>query len=147
MEIINRKAKHDYFILEEIECGLVLVGSEVKSIRQGSCNIGDAFCRIKNGELFIHNMYINPYEQASSFNHEPTRMRKLLLHKKELRKWEQRIKLERLTLVPLKLYFKNGYCKILIGLAEGKKNYDKRAALKERDMQRAAQKTLNNREW
>ncbi len=143
MEIRNRKAHHNYFILEELECGIVLVGSEVKSIRLGNCNIADAFCRIRSGEVFISNMHISSYEHGNDFNHEPLRQRKLLLHRKEIRKWEMKLKLENLSIIPLKVYFKNGKCKLLVGLAKGKKNYDKRASLKERDMKRAIQKSLH----
>lgn len=144
MEINNRKAKHNYFILEEIECGIVLVGTEIKAIRQGSANFNDAFCKIRNHEVFVYNMHISHYEHGNIFNHDERRERKLLLRRSEINKLEKRLKLENLTLVPLKLCFVSGRAKVLIGLAKGKKNYDKRNDLKEKDMQRASQKALKD---
>ena len=142
MEIVNRKAKHDYFIDEQIECGIVLTGTEIKSIREGSCNIKDSYAIIRNGECFVLNMFIAPYKQGNIFNHEETRTRKLLLHKKEIKKLEEKIKLKGLTLVPLKIYFTRGRAKMLLGVCRGRKNYDKREMIKERDLKREAAKNL-----
>ncbi len=140
MEIYNRKAKHDYFIEEEYECGIVLTGTEIKSIRNGACNFNDSYAIVKNRELFILNMYIGEYKEGNIFNHSETRTRKLLMHKKEIIKLYDKIRLEGYTLIPLKLYFKNNKAKILIGLCKGKKNYDKREAIKERDIKRTLEK-------
>lgn len=144
MEIFNRKARHDYFIDEEIECGIVLSGTEVKSIREGSCNIKDSYGIIKNGECFLLNMFISPYKQGNIFNHEETRTRKLLLHKKEIKKLDEKIKLKGQTLIPLKIYFKNGRAKVLLGVCRGRKNYDKRNLIKERDIKREVAKKMKN---
>ena len=129
MEILNRKARHDYFIEEEYECGIVLTGTEIKSIRSGSCNISDSYAIVRNGELFLLNMFISHYKEGNIFNHDESRTRKLLMHKKEINKINNKIKLEGYTLVPLKVYFKNSYAKVLLGLAKGKKNYDKRETI------------------
>lgn len=136
MEINNRKVKHDYQIFDTYEAGIVLKGTEIKSIRAGKANLKDSYATIKNGEAMLLNMHISPYEQGNIFNHEETRTRKLLLHKKEILKLRDKIKLEGYTLVPIKLYFKNGKAKILIGVAKGKKNYDKRETIKQRDIER-----------
>jgi SsrA-binding protein len=133
MEIKNKKAYFNYFIKREIEAGIALVGTEIKSVKKGSINITDSYIRIKNGEAYIINMFIEKYETASIFNHEETRERKLLLHKKEIKKLLEEVKQEGYTLVPLKVYLKNGKAKILIGVARGKKLYDKREAIKKRD--------------
>ena len=133
MEIKNKKAYFNYFIKREIEAGIVLVGTEIKSVKKGSINITDSYIRIKNGEAYIINMFIEKYETASIFNHEETRERKLHLHKKEIKKLLEEVKQEGYTLVPLKVYLKNGKAKILIGVARGKKLYDKREAIKKRD--------------
>lgn len=140
MEIHNRKAKHDYFIEEEYECGIVLTGTEIKSIRNGACNFNDSYVIVRNRELFILNMYIGEYKEGNIFNHNETRTRKLLMHKKEILKLYDKIRLEGYTLIPLKLYFKNNKAKILVGLCKGKKNYDKREAIKERDIKRTLEK-------
>lgn len=140
MEIQNRKARHNYFIKEEYECGIVLKGTEIKSIRDGSCNIEDSYAHIKKGELFIINMFIGEYKQGNIFNHQETRTRKLLMHKKEILKINEKIKLEGYTLIPLKLYFKKNVAKISLGLCKGKKDYDKRETIKERDIERELQK-------
>lgn len=145
MEILNRVARHDYFILEEIECGIVLTGTEIKSIREGKANIKDSYGVIKNGEVFLLNMFISPYKQGNIFNHQETRTRKLLLHKTEIRKLDQSIKLEGNTLIPLKIYFVKGRAKVLLGLCKGKKNYDKRETIKERDIKRDIAKKLKER--
>ena len=136
MEINNRKAKYDYQIFEEIEAGIALTGTEIKSIRQGNANLKDSYATIKKGEILLLNMHISPYEQGNIFNHEETRTRKLLLHKKEILKLQDKIKLEGFTLVPLKLYFKKNKAKILLGVAKGKKTYDKRETIKKRDIER-----------
>ena len=136
MEINNRKAKYDYQIFEEIEAGIVLTGTEIKSIRQGKANLKDSYATIKKGEALLLNMHISPYEQGNIFNHEETRTRKLLLHKKEILKLRDKIKLEGFTLVPLKLYLKKNKAKILLGVAKGKKTYDKRETIKQRDIER-----------
>lgn len=145
MKIENRKAKHDYFIESELETGIVLTGTEVKSIRKGSANIADAFCRIKNGELFVHNMFISHYDFGNINNHDERRARKLLANKREIHKLEDQMKLMGYTLIPLKVYFKHGYAKLLIGVCKGKKNYDKRNAIKERDIKRSYDKEMKNK--
>ena len=145
MEINNKKAYHDYFILETYEAGIVLQGTEIKSIRVNGANIKDSYAIVKNGEVFLLNMHISHYEQGNIFNHDQTRTRKFLLNKKEIKKIKDKIDLEGNTLVPLKLYFKNGKAKILIGIAKGKKNYDKRETIKERDIKREIAKDFKNR--
>lgn len=140
MEILNRKAYHDYFVEETIEAGIELVGTEIKSIRSGSANIKDSYAIIKNGEAFVLNMYIAPYKEGNIFNHQERRTRKLLLHKKEIRKIREKLELQGFTLIPLKVYFKNNKAKILLGICRGKKNYDKRETIKERDQKREMQK-------
>ena len=145
MEIVNRQARHDYFILDEIECGIALKGTEIKSIRDGKANIKDSYAIVKNGEVFLLNMFISPYKEGNIFNHQETRTRKLLLHKTEIRKIDQDIKLEGHTLIPLKVYFVKGRAKILLGVCKGKKNYDKRETIKERDIKRDIEKKLKER--
>lgn len=136
MEILNRKARYNYQIFDTIEAGIVLTGTEIKSIRSGKANIKDSYATIKKGEALLINMHISPYENGNIFNHEETRTRKLLLHKKEIKKIESKITLEGYTLVPLKIYFKHGIAKIELGIAKGKKNYDKRETIKQRDIER-----------
>ncbi len=145
MEIINRKAHFDYFILEEIECGIALLGTEIKSIRKGSCNIKDSYAVIKNKEVYVLNMFISHYKEGNIFNHEERRTRKLLLHKSEINKLEQKIELQGYTLIPLKVYLKDGKAKVLLGVCKGKKNYDKRQTIKERELQRETSKILKNK--
>ena len=142
MEIINRRAKFDYFVEEEYEAGIVLTGTEIKSVRNGHCNIKDSYGIVRNHEVFLLNMYIGQYKEGNIFNHDETRSRKLLLHKKEIKKIEQAIDLQGLTLVPLKLYFKNNILKVLLGVCRGKKTFDKRETMKERDIKREVQKNL-----
>jgi len=142
MEIINRKAKFDYFIEDEYEAGIVLTGTEIKSIRAGHCNLKDCYGVVKNGEVFLLNMFIGQYREGNIFNHSETRSRKLLLHKREIKKIEESISLNGLTLVPLKGYFKDNKFKILVGIGRGKKNYDKRESIKERDIKREVDKNL-----
>ena len=145
MEIINRKAKFDYFIVEEFEAGIVLTGTEIKSVRNGSCNIKDSYGIIKKDEVFLLNMFINHYKEGNIFNHEETRTRKLLLHKKEISKIKKLIDLNGYTLVPLKLYFnQRNKLKVLLGVCKGKKDYDKRETIKERDINREVKKNLKN---
>ncbi len=142
MEILNRKANHDYFVDSTVEAGIVLTGTEIKSIRDGKCNIKDCYGIVKNGEVYLLNMYVEQYKEGNIFNHEETRSRKLLLHKKEIKKLEEAITLNGMTLVPLKLYFKNNKLKVLLGVCRGKKNYDKRESIKERDIKRETLKNL-----
>ena len=136
MEIINRKARFNYEIIDEIEAGIELKGTEIKSIRKGSVSMDDAYARIKRGEAFLTNMYIARYEEGNIFNHDERRERKLLLHKNEINKLAKQIELNRYTLVPLKVYFKKNKAKVLLGLARGKKLYDKRETIKKRDQER-----------
>lgn len=136
VELNNRKAYFDYFVNREIECGIALTGTEIKSIRKGSANLKDTYARIKNNEVYLVNMYIAKYDEGHQFNHDERRQRKLLLHKKEIIKLSQEIKEQGLTLVPLKLYFKNNHAKILLGVCKGKKLYDKRESIKKRDIER-----------
>lgn len=136
MEINNRKAKYDYQIFETIEAGIVLTGTEIKSIREGKANLKDSYAKIKNGEAIIINMHISHYDKGNIFNHDETRTRKLLLHKKEILKLNDKIRLDGFTLVPLKLYFKKNKAKLLLGIAKGKKDYDKRESIKKRDIER-----------
>lgn len=142
MEIQNRKANYDYFIEDSIECGIVLKGSEIKSIRNGKANIKDSYGIIKNNEIYILNMHISKYENSNIFNHDELRTRKLLLHKNEIYKLKNKLNCEGYTLIPLKLYIKNRKAKILLGLAKGKKNYDKRESIKQRDIDRYNKKTM-----
>ena len=142
MEIVNRKAKYNYQIFETLEAGIVLTGTEIKSLRLGKANIKDSYARVKNNEVFLINMHISSYDNGNIFNHDETRERKLLLHKKEILKFRDKIKLEGYTLVPLKVYLKNGKAKVLIGLAKGKKNYDKREDIKKRDIERSIRARL-----
>ena len=136
VEIKNRKAYFDYFIEREIECGIVLSGTEIKSIRKGSANLKDTYARIKNGEVFIINMYIAPYEEGNRYNVPERRERKLLLKRNEIVKLKSEVMKDGYSLIPLKLYFKGNYAKILLGLCKGKKLYDKRESIKERDLKR-----------
>ena len=136
MEIVNRRARYDYFIQEEIEAGIVLTGTEIKSIRMGKANLKDSYAIIRNGEIFLLNTHISSYEKGNIFNHEEDRTRKLLLHRLQIKKLQNKITLEGYTLIPLKIYFVKGRAKVLIGLCKGKKNYDKRQTIKERDIER-----------
>ena len=140
MEILNRKARYDYNIEEEYEAGIALTGTEIKSIRNGKINIKDSYAIIKNEEIFLLNTHIDSYEKGNIFNHNETRTRKLLMHKKEIKKLNNKLILEGYTLVPLKVYFVRGKAKVLLGLAKGKKNYDKREAIKKKDIMREMEK-------
>jgi SsrA-binding protein len=141
----NRKARHLYEVLESLEAGLVLVGTEVKSLRSGKANLKDSFAIFKNGELFVLNMHISPYEQGNRYNLNPTRPRKLLLHKKEMRKLFGKVAERGLTLIPLKLYFKEKVVKIELALSKGKKIYDRKRDIKERDMQREMERAFREK--
>lgn len=143
VEIKNKKASFDYFIEDTYEAGIVLTGTEIKSIRKGSCNLKDCYGRIKNNEIFLINMFISIYEEGNRFNHDERRQRKLLLHKKEIYKIREKIEKEGYSLVPVKLYLKNGRAKILLGVAKGKKLYDKRQSIKEKDIKRDTQKAIS----
>ena len=136
MEVVNRKAKFDYFVESEIEAGIVLKGTEIKSLRKGSADIKDTYIRIKNNEAYVINMYIAKYEEGNIFNHDERRERKLLLHKKEIQKLNGLVSRDGYTLVPTKVYLKKHLAKIMIGICKGKKNYDKRESIKERDLKR-----------
>lgn len=144
MEILNRKARFNYDVVDTIECGIVLKGTEIKSIRAGKANIKDSYGIIKNNEAYILNMHIRPYENGGVFNHEETRTRKLLLHKNEIIKLKNKLELEGFTLIPLKVYFVNGKAKIDLGLCKGKKLYDKREDVKKRDIEREIAKKYKN---
>ena len=145
MEIVNRQASFNYFVEETYEAGIVLTGTEIKSIRTGKCNIKDSYAIIKNNEAYLLNTHISQYEQGNIFNHEETRTRKLLLNKKEILKLNNKINLEGYTLIPLKIYFVKGRAKVLIGVCKGKKNYDKRESIKEKDLQRELNKSTKYR--
>lgn len=141
----NRKARHDYHIEEVYEAGMELKGTEVKSLRAGKANLKDSFALIKNGEIFLHNMHISTYEQGNRFNHDPTRVRKLLLHKHEINKLLGAVQRQGLTLVPLKVYFKRGKAKLALALAKGKKLYDKRQDMAERDAKREIERSFREK--
>jgi SsrA-binding protein len=141
---VNRKARHDYFIEETYEAGLVLTGSEVKSLREGKANLKDSYARFLRGEAFLVNSHISAYPAANQFNHEPTRSRKLLLHQREIDRLSGKIQEKGLTLVPLRLYFKNGRAKVELGLARGKKLYDKRETLKQKTARREVERSLKS---
>lgn len=140
MEILNREAHFNYFIIDEIESGIVLTGTEVKSIRDGKCQLKDSYATLRNNEVYILNMHINEYREGNLFNHDPKRTRKLLLHKSEIKKLHDKVKIEGFTLIPLKLYFKKNKVKILIGICKGKKLFDKRETIKEKDLERESRK-------
>ena len=141
----NKRARHDYHILETWEAGLVLSGTEVKSLRDGKANIADAYAIVKDGEVFLLNLHIAPYEQGSHFNHDPTRTRKLLLHRKEIRRMIGAVERQGLTLIPLELYFKRGIAKVTLALGKGKKLHDKRDTARERDAEREIARAVRTR--
>lgn len=141
----NKKAYHDLFIDETYECGIALHGTEVKSMRMGKCSIKEAFVRIEDGEVFVYGMHVSPYEKGNIFNKDPLRVKKLLLHKYEINKLLGKIKEKGYTLVPLQVYFKDGKVKVEIGLARGKKLYDKREAIAKKDQRREAEKEFKVR--
>lgn len=142
----NKKAYHDYFIEETYETGIVLQGTEIKSLRTGKANLKDSFARVQGGEVWLHNMHISPYEQGNRYNHEPLRTRKLLLHNREIVKLIGYTKETGYTLVPLKVYLKNGYAKLLLGLGKGKKQYDKRDDLKKKEAKREVERAFRDRQ-
>jgi SsrA-binding protein len=142
----NKKANHDFSIEETYEAGIVLQGTEIKSIRNGRANLKDSYARVEGGEVFLHNMHVSPYEQGNRYNHEPLRTRKLLLHKREIAKLIGATKEEGYALVPLKMYLKNGYAKVLIGLGKGKKKYDKREDLKKKEAKRDIERAFRDRQ-
>jgi SsrA-binding protein len=142
---VNRQARHNYFIDETYEAGLVLLGSEVKSLRDGKANLVDSYAQIRRGEAFLINAHISPYAGANQFNHEPTRTRKLLLHAREIERLTGKTKERGLTLIPLKLYFKDGRAKVELGLARGKKLYDKRDTLRRKVAEREVERSLKSR--
>ena len=143
----NRKARHDYFIHETLEAGIVLAGTEVKSLRDSKANLKDSYAQIdKNAEIFLHNLHISPYEQGNRFNKDPLRVRKLLLHRGEINKLLGKVKEKGYTLVPLKLYFNHGKVKVELALATGKKLYDKRHTLAEKDAQREMQRVMKEKQ-
>lgn len=142
----NRKARHDYFIHEAFEAGMALTGTEVKSLRAGKANLKDSYAQIKNGEIWLLNMHISPYDEGNRFNHEPLRSRKLLMHKSEIVRLFSKTREKGYTLVPLKVYFKRGKAKLELGLASGKKNYDKRQDLAQRAAKREVDRALKERQ-
>jgi len=139
---VNRKARHEYSIIQTYEAGIVLQGTEVKSLRQGKVNLVDSYANLKNGEVWLVSANINVYEQGNINNHEPTRTRKLLLNRSEIRKLSVKIKEKGLTLIPLRLYFKNGKVKVELALAKGKKSYDKRESIAKKDFQREQERRI-----
>jgi SsrA-binding protein len=144
--IANRAAFHDHFIEAKLECGIALLGSEVKSLRLGFCQLKESFARIEHGELFLHGCHIDPYKNASTYNHDPVRTRKLLVHRRELRKLEESVGRGGMTLIPLAVYFKDGRAKVEIGVASGKKQHDKRDSIKRREQDRDMRRAMTRRE-
>lgn len=141
----NSKAFHDYFVEDRFEAGMVLAGTEVKSIRQGAVNLKDSFCQVKDGELWLHGLHISPYEKGNIFNKDPRRTRKLLMHRREILRLQSSVQRDGLTLVPLSLYFKDAKVKVELGLCKGKKLYDKRATAAERDSKRDIDRAMKDR--
>lgn len=140
----NKKANHDYNILTTFEAGMVLTGTEIKSVRARRVNLKDGFAQIRNGEVWLMNVHISPYDQGNQFNHDPLRNRKLLLHKKEILHLDNQLNDKGVTLIPLKIYLKHGFAKVLLGVAKGKHEFDKRETIKKRDQQRQIQRVLKN---
>lgn len=145
MEILNRKARYDYEIEETYEAGIVLTGTEIKSIREGKVNIKDSYGVIRNGEIYLLNTHISQYKEGNIFNHEEDRTRKLLLHKREILKLRDKLEKDGYTIIPLKIYFVKNKAKVQLGLAKGKKNYNKKETIKERDIKREMEKSLKYR--
>ncbi|MFF5995221.1 SsrA-binding protein SmpB [Lysinibacillus sp. KU-BSD001] len=141
----NKKASHDYFIEETIEAGMVLTGTEIKSVRASKVQLKDSYVRVRNGEAWICNMHISPFDQGNRFNHEPLRDRKLLLHKKQIGELVGAVKRDGYTIVPLKMYIKDGYAKLLIGIAKGKKDYDKRDDMRKKEAKREMERAFKDR--
>ncbi|HEY8665864.1 MAG TPA: SsrA-binding protein SmpB [Tepidisphaeraceae bacterium] len=144
--IANRRAMHEYFIEARLECGIALLGSEVKSLRQGKAHLQEAFARIERGELILHGCHIDPYDKASLQNHEPTRERKLLVHRREIRKLEAETQQRGTTLIPLAIYFKAGRVKVEIGVAKGKQQHDKRQSIKRKEQDRELRRAMTHRQ-
>jgi SsrA-binding protein len=144
--IANRSAFHDHFIEAKLECGIALVGSEVKSLRLGHCQLKESFARIDGRELFLYGCHIDPYANASTYNHDPVRPRKLLVHRRELRRLEDAVSREGMTLIPLAVYFKDGRAKVELGVAHGKKQHDKRDSIKRREQDRDIRRAMTRRE-
>lgn len=142
----NRKARHDFNIHDTFEAGIALTGTEIKSIRQGKINLKDSFCRIENGEILLYQVHISPYDQGNRFNHDPVRTRKLLMHKSEIHKLLGQIKEKGYSLIPLNFHYAHGYVKVTLGLVTGKKNYDKRHDIADRDAKRDIQRRLREQE-
>ena len=140
----NKKARHEYFIEDSYEAGIELVGTEVKSCRMAKVNLRDSYVQIRNAEAFVNNMHISPYEKGNIFNRDPLRVRKLLLHKKEIKKIAGELSTKGITLIPLKMYIKHGYAKVLLGLAKGKHEYDKRESIKKREQERQIERVLKH---
>ena len=137
LEFKNRKAQHDYFFIQEMETGIVLKGTEIKSIRLGKVNFKDSYAKIDDGEVWLYNLHISPYEKTTYFNHEPTRKRKLLLHKREIKRLKVKVEQDGMTLIPATIFIKeNSKCKVMLALAKGKKCYDKRESIQEKDIKR-----------
>ena len=143
--IHNRRALHEYFITAKIECGMVLLGSEVKSLRLGKAQLQESYARVENGELVLHGCHIDPYEKAANANHDPLRERKLLVHKRELKKLDDETRERGTTLIPLAIYFKDGRAKVELGVARGKQHHDKRQAIKKKEMDREMRKAMSQR--
>jgi SsrA-binding protein len=144
--ISNRRALHQYFIEAKIECGIVLVGSEVKALRHGKASLQEAFARVENGELLLYGCHIDPYDQASYLNHLPTRERKLLVHRREIKKLEDMTRQKGTTLIPLAMYFKDGRVKVELGVARGKQQHDKRQAIREKEQARDLRRVMSRRQ-
>ncbi len=142
----NKKAFHDYFVIESLEAGIELTGTEIKSIRQGGCNLKDSWCSIDDGELFIKGMHISPYDKGNIFNKDPLRVRKLLMHKREILRLFGLVKQDGLTLIPLSLYFKNSYVKVQLGVCKGKKLYDKRYTEAKRSAERSIERSMKEQQ-
>ena len=141
----NKKARHDYFILDTLEAGIILQGTEVKSLREGKANLKDSFAKVKKDEVFLYNLHISPYSHGNVYNHDPTRTRKLLLHKREIKRLIGKAEEKGLTLIPLDIHFSNGLAKVSLALARGKKVYDKREDLKKKDADREVERAFKNR--
>lgn len=141
----NRKARHLYHILETLEAGLVLTGTEVKSLRDGRANLGDAYATVEGGEVWLHHLHISPYEQGNQFNHEPLRKRKLLLHRRDIRRLVGKTREKGLTLIPLRIYFRNGWAKVELALAKGKRTHDKRDDIAKRDAERDMARAMSRK--
>lgn len=142
----NKKAKHDYFIEDTIEAGIVLTGTEIKSIRQGKINLKDSYCQVRKGEVFAYNIHISHFTEGNRYNHDPLRVRKLLLKKKQIKIIAEKLSERGISIIPLKVYIKRGYAKILIFIAKGKKNYDKRNTLKKKEANREIKRILKEKQ-